>query len=72
MMLPTSSRSGKKTSIGHAGLDDLVQLVGGELLVGLVQQLAGGHVDHVGRGHRAVELAGLNLNRLDLVRAQVA
>ncbi len=32
---------------GDAGLDDLVELVGGELLVGLVEQLAGGEIDHV-------------------------
>ena len=52
---------------GDAGLENLVQLVGGELLVGLVEQLAGGQVDHVGGGHRAVELGGLNLDRVDLV-----
>ena len=47
---------------GDAGLDDLVQLVGGELLVGLVEQLAGGEIDDVGGGHGAVELAGLDLD----------
>ncbi len=48
---------------GDAGLHDLVQLVGGELLVGFVEQLAGGHVDHVGGSHRAFELAGLHFDR---------
>ncbi len=55
---------------GDAGLDDLVQLVGGELLVGLVEQLAGGEIDDVGGGHGAIELAGLNLHLLDFVAAQ--
>src|SRR5207302_4918420 len=55
---------------GDAGLDDLVQLVGGELLVGLVEQLAGGEINDVGGGHGAIELAGLNLDLLDLVAAQ--
>ena len=55
---------------GDAGLEDLVQLVGGELLVGFVEQLAGGHVDDVGGGHGAVELAGLDRDRFDLVGAQ--
>ncbi len=73
MMLPTSSRSGKKTSKrGDAGLEDLVQLVGGELLVGLVEQLAGGEVDDVGGGHGAVELGGLNFDRIDLVLRRAA
>ena len=34
---------------GDAGLDDLVQLVGGQLLIGLEQHFAGGDVDHVGQ-----------------------
>jgi hypothetical protein len=55
---------------GDAGLEDLVQLVGGELLVGLVEQLAGGEVDDVGGGHGAIELGGLDLDGVDLVLAQ--
>src|SRR5207302_9952353 len=53
-----------------AGLDDLVQLVGGELLVGLVEQFAGGEIDDVAGGHGPIEFAGLNLDLLDLVAAQ--
>ena len=47
-----------------------MQLVGGELLVGFVEQLAGGEIDDVGGGHRAIELAGLNFDRLDLRSTQ--
>src|SRR6185312_13394803 len=55
---------------GDAGLKDLVQLVGGQLLVCLIEQLAGGEIDHVGGSHRAVELASLYLDLLDLMAAQ--
>ncbi len=55
---------------GDAGLDDLVQLVGGELLVGLVEKFAGGEINDVRGGHRAIELAGLDFDRFDLVAAQ--
>ena len=39
-----------------------MQLVRRQLSVRLIQQLAGAHVDHVRRNHRAVELARLNLD----------
>src|ERR1035441_6445633 len=46
-----------------AGLENLMQLVGGELLIGLVEQLAGGEVDDVGCGHGAVEQIGREAGR---------
>ena len=48
-----------------------MELVGGELLVGLVEQLAGGEVDDVGGGHGSVELAGFDLDGLDTLGAEV-
>ena len=56
--------------LGDARLHDLVQLVGGELVVGLEQNLAGRGVDHVGSGHRTVELRGFDLDPLDLGSTQ--
>ncbi len=47
-----------------------MQLVGGKLLVRLVHQLARRHIDHVGCRHRAIKLAGFNLNHCDLSRSQ--
>ncbi len=55
---------------GDATLDDLVDFVRGELVVGLEQHFAGGGVDHIGKGHRAIKLRGLNLDRSDFVIAQ--
>ena len=49
---------------GDAGLEDLVQLVGGELLVGLVEQLAGGQC----RPRRTAVMAPSNSRGLDLDR----
>ena len=66
MMLPTSSRSGKKTSkLGRAARQHLVQPVGGELDVGLDDHFAGVRIDHVGGGQRAVELGSFNFNFVD-------
>src|SRR6202012_5965858 len=53
-----------------AALDDLVDLVRGQLVVGLKQDFAGGGVDHVGQRHGSVELGCFDLNRGDLVVAQ--
>ena len=54
----------------HAALGDLVDLVRGQLVVGLEQHFAGGGVDHVGQRHGAIELRGFDLDRGDLVIAQ--
>ena len=43
---------------------DLVQAIGGQLGVGFDNHFAGGQIDHVGSGQRAVQLRVFNFNRL--------
>ncbi len=53
-------------SWSHPTAESCAAMSRGQLLIGLVEQLAGGQIDHVGSGHRAVELCGFNLDLFDL------
>ncbi len=68
MTVPTSSRSGKKTSklVMPASIS-LLTTVGGQFLIGVDHDFAGGHVDDVGSDEGAFEIVDRDFNLRDLV-----
>jgi hypothetical protein len=57
MTVPTSSRSGKKTSkLVDAGFDQLADHGGRQFLIGVDHHFAGRHIDHVGGDEGAFQI----------------
>ena len=68
MTVPTSSRSGKKTSkVSNAGFDQLADNGGGQFLIGVDHHFAGRHIDHVGGDEGAFEIVDGDFDLRDLV-----
>ena len=68
MTVPTSSRSGKKTSkVSMPASISLLMTVGSQFLIGVDHHFAGRHIDHVGGDEGAFEIVRGNFDVRDLV-----